>query len=130
MQFEPPINLGEFKHRYNCSGKQKDSALELIAQLQYLDLWKHWDNGGTICNNEFTRIVIKGTFPFKGATYGNYQVHVSGLPGNSLIAHVNVSENIASKDDGIMVDALKAVTDALRESLQTGHSFRLTGIHA
>jgi len=66
---------------------QRGSAQNVIAQLQYSDLWR---GAGTLRDNGIMRVDMQGHIPGPPIQY-NIQVQIDGMQGNSTVAHVNQS---------------------------------------
>lgn len=106
---------------------RRTAAQNVIAQLQYADLWR---GAGTLYTNDLMRIDMQGLIPAHGGTpaQSNIQVQVNGVTGHSTVAHANVSYSLngitnAENQQG----AANQVISALNRSLDSGYSYSVTG---
>ena len=110
-------------NHYQPNANQRTAAHNVIAQLQYADLWR---GAGTLHNNGTLRVDMQGTIPGNPIQH-NIQVQVNGVNGSSTIAHANVSASIMTKDPANQRGAANKVISALNQSLDTGHSYSVAG---
>ena len=107
----------------NLNANQRNAAHNLIAQLQFADLWR---GPGTLHTSGNMRIDMQGVIPAAGQTPAQQNIQVQ--TGNLTIAHANVSHsmgNITNPEN--QLGAVRRVISALEQSLDTGHSFTVTG---
>lgn len=102
---------------------QRTAAQTVIAQLQYADIWR---DAGTLRNVALMRVDMQGHIAGPPVRY-NIQVQVNGIANNSTVAHADISSLIASTNPQNQQGALSKVISALNLSLDTGHSFIVTG---
>jgi hypothetical protein len=101
----------------------KTSARDAIAHLQYANLWQ---NAGNLYDNNVMRVDMQGIIPGPPIQH-NIQVQVDNLLGHSTVAHANVSTTLMTGDPANQRGALQKVITALYQSLDTGHSYTVTG---
>lgn len=105
------------------NANQRNAAHEVIAQLQYADLWR---GAGTLHKNAAVRVDMQGTIAGNPVQH-NIQVQVNGVHGASTIAHANVSASIMTDDPANQRGAANKVISALNQSLDSGHSYSVAG---
>lgn len=103
--------------------RQRTAAHEVIAQLQYADVWR---NAGTLHQNSLVRVDMQGTIAGNPVRH-NIQVQVNGIAGNSTIAHADVSASLMTNDPANQRGVAHKVISALNQSLDSGHSYSVTG---
>lgn len=121
-----PINIiqgGPIPNYHAPTNTQRDSSQDVIAQLDYADIWR---GPGTLHDDGVMRLDMQGIIPGPPQMQ-NLQVQVDGLQGNSTVAHANVSVSIQTNDPINQVGAKNKVISALNQSLDSGHSYTVTG---
>lgn len=114
---------GPIPNFYNPNNGQRESSRNVIAQLEYADLWR---GPGTLRDNKVMRVDMQGHIPGPPIQY-NIQVQVDGIFGNSTVAHAIVSSTIQTDDPANQRGSLRAVIAALNESLDTGRTYTVAG---
>ena len=114
---------GAIPNHYNPNNAQRGSCQNVIAQLQYADLWR---GAGTLRDNGVIRVDMQGHIPGPPIQY-NMQVQVNGIQGKSTVAHAIISSTIQTADSANQRGALRSVIAALNQSLDTGNSYTVTG---
>ncbi len=117
------VQGGAIANYHQPSNAQKNSSHDVIAKLQYADLWR---GAGTLRDNGVMRVDMQGHIPGPPIQY-NIRVQVDGMRGNSTVAHANVSSSIQSDDPANQQGALNKVISALNQSLDSGHSYTVAG---
>ncbi|MFU2319090.1 hypothetical protein [Rahnella sp. PCH160] len=110
-------------HIYLPNNAQKQSAYNVIAQLQYADLWRA---PGQLRTNGVMRVDMQGHIPGAVTQY-NIQVQVNGINGQSTVAHVIVSGSLQTGNAQNQQGALNAVIAGLNQSIDTGCTFTVAG---
>ena len=85
---------GPIPNHYPPNQKQRESAQNVIAKIDYDDLWR---GAGTIADNGVMRVDNQGKIVGPPALY-NIQVQVDGISGKSTVAHANVSTSTQTGD--------------------------------
>jgi hypothetical protein len=116
-------STGPINNRTVPNRTQRSRAQDVIASLQYADLWR---NAGTLHDNRVVRVDMQGIINGP-PRQSNIQVQLDGVQGNSTIAHANVSWSIMTDDPANQLGALRKVISALNQSLDTGNSYSVTG---
>ena len=97
---------------------------DVIDELDYWDLWK---KAGTLRSNDVIRIEMGGPHATDGHAISNIQVKVNAIKqGKDTVAHVNVSDSIATADPEQQIVAVDAVRAALIRSLNERFSYLVT----
>ncbi len=112
-------------HFANANQRQLKAAQEVIAQLQYADIWR---GAGTLheSKNELMRLDMQGTIPGNPVRH-NIQVQVNGIQGASTVAHADVSASLMTHDAANQRGVANKVISALNQSLDNGQSYTVTG---
>jgi hypothetical protein len=114
--------------RYVANAGERAVAQALMTQLQYDDLWR---GSGTVRNDRAggMRIDMQGTTTATPTTpvQHNLQVQKNGVSGNSTVAHANVSVTLQTTDPMNQRGVVNKVISALNQSMDTGHSYTVTG---
>jgi hypothetical protein len=88
-KFKMPMQVTEgqpIPNHFQPNQNQKTAAHEVIAHLQYADLWR---GAGTLHNTQLVRVDMQGTIAGDPVRH-NIQVQVNGIGGHSTIAHADV----------------------------------------
>jgi hypothetical protein len=110
-------------NHFQPNQQQKAAAHEVIARLQYADLWR---GAGTLHKNNLVRIDMQGTITGDPVRH-NIQAQINGVRGNSTIAHADVSASLMTNDPSNQRGVAGKVISALNQSLDSGCSYRVTG---
>jgi hypothetical protein len=113
----------QVSNHFQPNQQQRTAAHEVIAQLQYADLWR---GAGTLHQNNLVRVDMQGTIA-GNPVRPNIQVQVNGIRGNSTIAHADVSARLMTNDPANQRGVASKVISALNQSLDSGHSYTVTG---
>ena len=114
---------GPIPNYYEPNRHQRESAQNVIAQIDYDDLWR---GAGTIADNGVMRVDNQGRIAGPPALY-NIQVQVNGISGHSTVAHANVSTSTQTVDKINQTGVVNKVIAALNISLDSGRSCLVTG---
>jgi len=121
-----PINLteGGAIPNYRAPGNaQRSSAQDVIAQLQYADIWR---GAGTLHDDGVMRLDMQGQIAGPPKKQ-NLQVQIDGIAGNSTVAHANVSHSVMTDDPANQRGVARKVISALNQSLDSGNSYTVDG---
>jgi hypothetical protein len=110
-------------HHFQPNQEQRTAAHNVIAQLQYADLWR---NAGVLRQNNLMRVDMQGVIGGNPVRH-NIQVQVNGIKGSSTVAHADVSATLMTNDPANQKGVVNRVISALNQSLDTGHSYAVTG---
>jgi hypothetical protein len=102
---------------------QHASAQEVINQITYADLWR---GAGTLHKNPEMRVDMQGIIAGNPVRH-NIQVQVNGLKGASTVAHADVSASLMTENADNQRGVANKVISALNQSLDSGHSYAVTG---
>lgn len=110
-------------HIFLPNNAQRESAYQVIAQLEYADLWR---GAGQLRTNNVMRVDMQGHIPGAITQY-NIQVQVNGINGHSTVAHAIVSGSLQTTNAQNQQGALNAVIAGLNQSIDTGCTFTVAG---
>jgi len=114
------VPTGPINNRGIPNQAQRSSAYDVIAMLDYTDLWLGL---GTIHKDANVRVDQQP----HGPNQRNIQVQINGIVGNSTIAHTVLSTTVQTNDPTNQVGVANKVISALNQSLDTAQSFSVAG---
>lgn len=121
-----PMNViqgGPIPHRPAITNAQREAAYNVIAQLDYTDLWL---GPGTLRSNQLMRVDMQGQIAGP-PVQSNLQVQINGVQGRSTVAHAIVSASIMTNNQQNQQGARNKVVEALNKSLDDGHGYTVNG---
>eukprot|EP01132_Coremiostelium_polycephalum_P008336 gene8336-10240_t len=122
---------GPIPNRYSpISDKIKKSTQMAIAELEYSKIFYNTAQTIVPCtpDKKGVRIDMQGTFTDEdGIKFHNLQAQVCGVSSKSTTSHANVAETTMSSNQDHQKGIVRAVRNAMVQSLDTGNSFEVTG---
>jgi hypothetical protein len=117
-----PMNVvkgGPIAGHLHPNSNQHAAAQEVINMLQYADIWR---GAGTLHSNATMRLDMQGVIAGNPVQH-NLQVQT----GTHTVAHANVSASVMTNDAANQRGVAHKVISALQQSLDSGHSYSVTG---
>jgi hypothetical protein len=114
------VPTGPINNRGIPNQAQRSSAHDVIAMLDYTDLWLGL---GTLHQDANVRVDQQP----HGPNQRNIQVQINGIAGNSTIAHTVLSTTVQTNDQTNQVGVANKVISALNQSLDTAQSYSVAG---